>query len=207
MTYKPKAPGLYLGRKPKKGGVFINRWIDELEREGYEEIILPSIEPQQVYLDKAGPEILNQMYVFDDKKGRKLCLRPEGTATVQLLADKHFKGQEKKLWYLTKCWRYERPQAGRYREFWQFGVEWLNPKGEGVQDEIIRLAEKLMEITTLEYNLEKSVTRGLEYYVEDGFEVSVESLGAQKQVLGGGRYKQGIGFALGVDRIMLALET
>lgn len=206
MIYKLKAQGLFLGKKPKKGGVFINQWIDELEKYGFEEIVLPSIEPQQVYIDKAGKEILNQMYIFNDKGGRELCLRPEGTATVQLLADKHFKTQEKKFWYLTKCWRYERPQAGRYREFWQFGVEWLNPKPNDVREQVINLAERLMNITTLDYNLNSTAKRGLEYYTEDGFEISIDSLGAQKQVLGGGRYKQGIGFAFGVDRIMLALK-
>ncbi len=49
-------------------------------------MILPSVEPVEVYIEKMGPEILGQMYVFGDKKGRKLCLRPEGTATCQLLA-------------------------------------------------------------------------------------------------------------------------
>jgi hypothetical protein len=44
----------------------------------YEEVVLPAIEPASVYVDKAGPEILQQMYVFPDRSGRQLCLRPEG---------------------------------------------------------------------------------------------------------------------------------
>lgn len=76
-----------------------------------------------------GPEILGQMYAFPDRKGRSLCLRPEGTATCQLLARGPWKDRrDVRIWYEARCWRYERPQAGRYREFTQIGVEILNPK-------------------------------------------------------------------------------
>ena len=54
------------------------------------------------------------------------------------------------------------------------------------------------------YSFCDRVKRGLGYYVEDGFEAECEALGAQKQVAGGGRYAEGIGWAIGVDRIMLA---
>ena len=53
------------------------------------------------------------------------------------------------------------------------------------------------------YEYNPIVKRGLAYYTEDGFEISVPSLGAQKQVCGGGSYKEGVGFAFGVDRLML----
>lgn len=175
------------------------------EASGFEEIVLPSVEQAQVYSDKAGPEVLSQMYTFPDKKGRELCLRPEGTATVQLLADKYWKTQEKKLWYVERCWRYERPQAGRYREFTQFGVEWINPK-EGAREALISMAEEMVKLAGVPYEVNPLVKRGLAYYTEEGFEIAVPSLGAQKQVVGAGPYKQGIGFAVGVDRLMLAAE-
>ena len=57
------------------------------------------------------------------------------------------------------------------------------------------------------YSFNPAVKRGLTYYVEDGFEAEVASLGAQKQVAGGGRYAEGIGWAIGVDRLMLAIQT
>lgn len=175
---------------------------------GFEEIVLPSIEPVEVYKDKAGPEIMNQMYVFPDKKDRQLCLRPEGTATCQLLADSVLKNERDiKLCYLTTCWRYERPQAGRYREFLQFGVEWLNPRyPEIIRADLLDFAKYLIGSFTMEYVVAESVKRGLAYYVEDGFEISISSLGAQKQVCGGGSYKQGCGFAIGVDRLALVFE-
>ena len=172
---------------------------------GFDEIILPSLEMSDTYTDKAGPEILGQMYVFPDKKDRKLCLRPEGTATVQVLADKYWKTtKDLRLWYFERCWRYERPQAGRYREFFQFGVETINPRDvAAAKEELIKLAKWMVSLKTENYEVNESVKRGLQYYVEDGFEISCPQLGAQKQVCGGGTYKQGIGFAIGFDRLML----
>ena len=189
----------------KERRILLNQMIELVEVEGYNEIIIPSLEKSEIYTDKAGPEILNQMYTFLDKGGRELCLRPEGTATIQLLGDKQFKyTKDIKLWYFERCWRYEKPQAGRYREFFQFGVEWINPSDIGkAKQEQIELSKKLVELKTLEYELNDSAKRGLSYYEGDGFEIVVPTLGAQKQVMGGGAYKQGIGFAIGFDRLML----
>lgn len=62
----------------------INVFIEEAEQAGFDEIVLPCVEPSQIYADKAGSEILSQMYTFPDRAQRELCLRPEGTATCQL---------------------------------------------------------------------------------------------------------------------------
>jgi histidyl-tRNA synthetase len=62
----------------------------------------------------------------------------------------------------------------------------------------------LLQKTGLDYKVNDQVKRGLSYYVEDGFEAECESLGAQKQIAGGGRYADGIGFAFGIDRVLLA---
>lgn len=182
----------------------LNQLIEISDSYGFQEIVLPSIELSQVYTDKAGKEILGQMYTFKDKGDRDICLRPEGTATVQLLANKYWKQQKDvKLWYFEKCWRYDRPQAGRYREFWQFGVEWINPR-TNVQPTLIEMAKKMVETKTTEYEVTESVKRGLAYYTDgQGFEISVNKLGAQKQICGGGSYKEGIGFALGFDRLIM----
>ena len=193
------------GEQAKERRIVLNKLIDLATKAKFDEIILPCIEPEAVYTDKAGPEILKQMYVFPDKKNRELCLRPEGTATIQLLANKFWKVQKDvKLFYFERCWRYERPQAGRYREFFQFGVEWINPRDvKQAKGELIALAEAMISTRTTEYTVTDSIQRGLAYYVEDGFEISIPALGAQKQVLGGGRYAEGIGFAIGFDRLML----
>jgi len=197
------------GDEAKSRRKLLNKMIDIAEDNGFDEITIPSVEPASIYTDKAGKEILNQMYIFKDKKNRDLCLRPEGTATIQLLADKFWKTQKDvKLWYFERCYRYERPQKGRYREFFQFGVEVINPRSETIKEELISMATKMVKLMCEddEFKVFDEVKRGLDYYVEDGFEISVDKLGAQKQVCGGGSYKQGIGFAIGFDRLMLCKD-
>lgn len=201
-----KGTRIILGDEAKNRRTVLNAMIDIAEDNGYGEIILPTIEPAKTYVEKAGKEILNQMYVFEDKAKREICLRPEATATVQLVADKYYRTKKDlKLWYFEKCYRYENVQKGRYREFFQFGVEVINPRSENIKEELIEMAKKMIETVTDQYNVTDNVKRGLDYYVEDGFEISIESLGAQKQVLGGGRYSNGIGYAIGFDRIMLCI--
>lgn len=195
------------GEEAKKRRELTNKLVELSEEYGFEPIELPSVEKAEIYEDKAGKEILGQMYTFPDKKGRELCLRPEGTATVQLIADEVWKGRKDvKVFYELKCWRYERPQKGRYREFVQFGVEWIRPRDlEKARKELVELAEKMVGFVTENYEVSDEVKRGLDYYVENGFEISCPELGAQKQVVGGGRYEQGIGFAVGFDRIALLM--
>lgn len=192
------------GDEAKERRVILNGLISIAEKYGFDEITLPSIEPTDIYIDKAGKEILNQMYVFKDKKDRDLCLRPEGTATIQVIADKFWRDKKDvKLWYFEKFWRYERPQKGRYREFYQFGMEVINPSIESIKDELIEISREMIELKCDDYIITDNVKRGLDYYVEDGFEISVDRLGAQKQICGGGKYKEGIGYAIGFDRLML----
>lgn len=207
LTIEEQSRGtrVIIGEEAKERRDLLNGLIGIAESAGFGEIILPVIEQAKIYTNKAGPEILNQMYVFPDKKGRELCLRPEGTATIQLLADKYWKQQKDvKLWYFTRCYRYERPQSGRYREFWQFGIEVINPRSENIKQELIELSKKMVELKTKDYIVAETVKRGLSYYLDgNGFEISCEQLGAQKQICGGGFYSQGIGFAVGFDRLML----
>jgi histidyl-tRNA synthetase len=200
-----KGVRIITGQEAKNRRTVLNEMIILAEGKGFGEIILPSVEPQAIYTEKAGEEILGQMYTFKDKGEREICLRPEGTATVQLIANKYWNSQKDvKLWYFERCWRYERPQMGRYREFFQFGVEWINPRNvDNAKKELIELSKKMVEIVTNEYEVNESVKRGLSYYVAEGFEISIPSLGAQKQVVGAGQYKEGIGFAVGFDRLML----
>ncbi len=199
-----KGVRIITGEQAKDRRNVLNQLILIAETEGFEEVTLPSLEPSSVYVDKAGKDILRQMYAFEDKSDRPTCLRPEATATIQLIADAHFKRRKDvKIWYFERCWRYEKPQQGRYREFFQFGLEVINPTDAAIKQQLIGLAEKMISLRAADYVVSKSVKRGLDYYTEDGFEISVPSLGAQKQVVGGGTYRQGIGFAIGFDRLML----
>jgi len=149
------------------------------------------------------------MYAFEDKRGRAICLIPEVTAIVQeRWRDSWAKTQPRpyRLFYESRCYRYERPQRGRYREFTQVGVEILGGDPAAGLTEAKQTLIGLLEVLGLEYEFRDSVRRGLTYYTSPGFEVECDRLGAQKQVAGGGPYAEGVGWAIGIDRLLLALE-
>jgi histidyl-tRNA synthetase len=88
------------------------------------------------------------MYVFKDKSGRKLALRPELTAPVMRFYAQELQALPKplKLFYFGSCYRYEEPQKARYREFWHFGAECLGASARESEAEVIALATKLLEV-------------------------------------------------------------
>jgi len=180
------------------GGVFIEA--------GFEEIIVPSLWDQDTFIEKGGPEIVEQMYAFEDKKRRPICLVPEITGPIQKLWRAQWARSRvpKRLFYVARCFRYERPQLGRYREFTQVGVELLGGQAPTDREEVISLLERALTLAAVPYVLDRNVVRGLGYYTEEGFEARCDRLGAQRQVAGGGRYAEGIGWAIGLDRLLLA---
>ena len=151
------------------------------------------------------------MFAFEDKGERPICLIPEVTGIVQELVNENY-FQNKypaKIFYVNKCYRYEKPQKGRYREFTQLGVEIItrNPeKASLYKKEIIEVLKELLDMNQTDYRFSESVKRGLSYYTEEGFEVECDNLGAQKQIAGGGVYPEGAGFAIGLERWLLALK-
>ena len=171
---------------------------------GYEEIMLPIIQHQATFAAKVGPENNNMMFNFKDRGDIDLCLAPEYTAVIQQLSKNIFKyTKDVKMFYIAECFRGERPQNGRYRQFTQFGVEILNPSKDYLP-ELINIAENIIGSVTKNYETNTDATRGLDYYVGGkGFEISCPDLGAQKQICGGGSYEGGIGFAIGIDRLLI----
>ena len=107
-------------------------------RFGYGEIRTPMFERTELFVRGIGEAtdiVSKEMYTFDDRGGRSVTLRPEGTAGVvrACLEQNLFKQSPvHKLYYVGPMFRYERPQAGRYREFWQAGIEAF-----GVSDPLI----------------------------------------------------------------------
>jgi histidyl-tRNA synthetase len=281
---------------------------------GYHPILTPAFEFADLFLAKSGQDIADHLYVFDDKAGRKLCLRPEATAQVARIYASTLRTRPKplRLSYEGPMYRYEEPQRGRYREFWQLGAELIGAGGpaadaeiislasqglrrlglahtlrighiglfrqllslEGLnnagQDEIIRLLDRgefekvrekipssginqlikikgkreaiheakenvkdekgqmilgdiektveYLDNAQTEYELDFSMSRGLDYYTGIVFDAKVEGLGAQNQVMGGGRYDRlielfggpptpAIGFAYGLDRLVEAFNA
>jgi len=276
------------------------------ERYGYREIATPVIEYMELFTMKSGEDIVEETYEFEDKSGRHLALRPELTAPAMRFYVEQLQMEPKplKLYYFGPCYRYDRPQAGRYREFWQMGCELIGtetPEGvaelvslayqalydAGLQDielrlgdlsllrfllddmdverqsQVMRLIDKRddegleallagpavdrlrmflacrdmediasmvgpeqlerlravldwLDVLEVPVTLDTSIARGLDYYTGIVFEIDAPSLGAEKQICGGGEYSlvpllggspvATAGFALGFDRILLALE-
>jgi histidyl-tRNA synthetase len=148
------------------------------------------------------------MWEFKDRSDRDCCLIPEATGIIQDMYNRSWSKEKPKpirLFYETKVYRYERPQEGRYREFTQFGLELLSENvTTALRDECIRLLKQCLD--PLQYTFVPAVKRGLGYYTQEGFEVECEQLGAQKQIAGGGQYKEGIGWAIGLERLLLAAK-
>jgi histidyl-tRNA synthetase len=164
---------------------------------------------RQTFIDKGGAEIVGQMYTFEDKKGRPICLVPEITGIIQELWRGTWSRSSRKpcrVFYVSRCYRYEKPQRGRYREFTQVGVELLGGNSPDDRREVEDLLRRALDRLGTPYQFDAGVKRGLGYYVEDGFEAICPRLGAQKQIAGGGRYAEGVGWAIGLDRLLLALE-
>lgn len=194
-----KGTRILLGNEKR---ILLNNMINILLSEGYQEISIPIIQYQEHFANKVGEKNNNLMFNFTDRGDRNICLAPEYTAIVQQLANTTFKfRKDVKLFYIQECFRGEKPQAGRYRQFTQLGVEIINPS-KNYHDELSKLALKLLGKG--DFNLNTEAKRGLDYYKDGlGFEISCEQLGSQKQICGGGEYEGGIGFALGIDRILL----
>jgi len=196
-----KGTRILLGNKKRE---MIQRMVALLIGDGFTEISVPIIQHQGTFSGKVGEENNNLMYNFKDRGDRGLCLAPEYTAVIQKLAGTYFKDQKNvKLFYVQECFRGEKPQAGRYRQFTQLGVEILNPTDlyDAIHVAAMRLLDTSFQLDLFKINYE--VTRGLDYYKEGkGFEIICDSLGSSKQVCGGGQYDGGIGFALGIDRLL-----
>jgi histidyl-tRNA synthetase len=124
-------------------------------RWGYREVCTPEFEDLELFTMRSGEGIIEEMYVFEDKGGRKLALRPEITAAVIRMYINEAKVAPKPLrWcYFADCFRYERPQKGRYRQFWQFGVELIGADTAQADAEVITLAADMLNATGVEYDL------------------------------------------------------
>lgn len=286
---------------------------------GYHEIQTPTFENLELFTAKSGETIIDELYTFTDKGGRELALRPELTAPViRFYVDKlQMEPKPLKLFYFGNCYRYDRPQKGRYREFMQAGCEIIGTDTTEAYAELIAMAYKILENVGIknlvlkignlnmlssifnQFNLSKdqqkyltplidkslfddvfvalkdfgiknedasnlveilktsdikkfenllnnsaskkelvelkkiidtlkesfeiknfqiniSIVRGIDYYKGLVFEIEAPSLGAEKQLCGGGAYElislfggkstPTAGFAIGFDRTILALE-
>ena len=109
---------------------------------GFREIATPIFEESELFILRSGPNVLGELYAFKDKGDREIALRPEMTAPAIRMFVNEMSNDPKpiKMFYFGQCFRYERPQSGRYREFFQFGAELIgNPNVES-DAEVISMA-------------------------------------------------------------------
>ncbi|MCK8114440.1 histidine--tRNA ligase [Anaerosoma tenue] len=120
-------------------------------RYGYEPVYTPLFEHTDVFtrgIGEATDIVSKEMYTFEDKAGRSITLRPEGTASVVRSALEHnltANGAQAKLYYAGPMFRYERPQKGRMRQFWQIGIECLGSDGATADAEVITVLWRYFE--------------------------------------------------------------
>ncbi len=297
---------------------YIENKINEISnRFGFDEIRTPVFEHTELFERGVGDTtdvVQKEMYTFNDKGGRSITLRPEGTASVARAFLEHniyAKPLPAKLCYNIACYRYEKPQAGRMREFHQFGAECFGAQSPATDAEIISYAytilksvgidslklylnsigcpncrskyneilkdyfrpyiedgtlcetcrsrfeknplrildckssvcsdiadkaphlidyicdechdhfeevKKHLESLGIEYIIDGTIVRGLDYYTKTVFEFKTGINGTAGTVCGGGRYDglieelggaptPGIGFAMGLERVILAIEA
>lgn len=121
------------------------------QRFGYHEVQTPTFEELELFTAKSGEGIVKELYDFTDKGDRRMTLRPELTAPAMrfYFADHAFDPKPVKWYYFGNCFRYDRPQAGRYREFWQFGCEIIGAATPLATAELIATAVALLDAVGL----------------------------------------------------------
>ena len=117
---------------------------------GYAEIRMPIVEQTALFKRSIGEVtdiVEKEMYTFEDRNGDSLTLRPEGTASCVRACEEHglLYNQTQRLWYTGPMFRHERPQKGRYRQFYQFGIETFGIASPDIDAEVIMLSARLWQ--------------------------------------------------------------
>lgn len=315
MIQKPRGTIDVLPKEAKKWQFIESVARDACKKHGFGEIRFPTFEETALFQRGVGDTtdvVQKEMYTFTDRDGTSYSLRPEGTACVARSVIENGLAVDTmplKLFYIINCFRHERPQAGRYREFYQFGAELFGATTPTADAELISLAgdflnglgikdtslhinsigcpncrpkykaalveyfsnhkdelcdtcksrleanplrildckspicsaiatsapktienlctectehfnglKNRLDVMGINYTVDTSIVRGLDYYSRTVFEFISNGIGSQSTVCGGGRYDglveqiggpklAGIGFAAGINRLLLTMEN
>ncbi len=148
------------GKNAKKYRFVVETARRIFEDYNFSEIILPYVEDVSLFVRTVGEEtdiVQKEMYVFEDRGGRKVALRPEGTASaVRAYIEEglYAKGGYQKLFYEGAMFRYERPQAGRYRQFHQIGAEIFGVDTPLSDAELIKMVKDILDQLGIQTRLE-----------------------------------------------------
>lgn len=151
LTHAPRGTKDILPGESYKWRFVENTMLHQASTFGFSEIRTPVFEHTELFLRSVGDDtdvVQKEMYTFLDKGNRSITLRPEGTAGAIRAAVEHNLLNDNlptKLSYITLCYRYEKPQSGRWREFSQFGCEMIGSKSPMADAEVILLAKSVFE--------------------------------------------------------------
>lgn len=138
----------YYPKEKRLQNYIFNTWRTVVERYGYEEYGAPILEPLELYAAKSGQELVNeQTYAFTDRGGREVSIRPEMTPTVSRMvaARRQEMAYPARLYSIANFMRYERPQRGREREFWQLNLDIFGVDGIQADVEIISISDQILK--------------------------------------------------------------
>ena len=147
MIQRPRGTRDFLPDEMEKRRHYEGILRDTAKTFGFREIATPIFEESELFILRSGPNVLKELYAFKDKGDREIALRPEMTAPAIRMFVNEMSNEPKpiKIFYFGQCFRYERPQSGRYREFFQFGAELIgNPNAES-DAEIIAMAASMIK--------------------------------------------------------------
>jgi len=167
MKYtRPKGTKDFLPKEAKTASFVEEKFKEQCRVFGFQEIRTPVLENRELFLRSTGEGtdiVRKEMYTFQDRGGRDIVLRPEGTPGVIRAILEGGMSPPLRLFYIGPMYRYEKPQKGRLREHHQLGVEVLGEKGPYVDAEIIYLAAKFFSAIGI-----------------NDYQIKVNSLGCQK---------------------------
>ena len=143
---------------------------DVAQRHGFSRVQTPVFESLDLFTAKSGPGVIGQLYAFQDKGERELTLRPELTAPVMRMVAEEMRQDTKplRLSYYGQCYRYEEFKTGRYREFFQYGIELIGASGPLAEAEVLATAVNMLHASGLE-----------------GWEIRIGHVGVLKDALSG----------------------
>lgn len=146
MIQRPRGTRDFGPEEMEKRRSLESRMRQEAALFGFREVATPIFEHTELFTIKSGPNVVEEIYAFTDKGGRDISLRPELTAPVMRFYVNELTNYPRplKMFYFGQCFRYERPQSGRFREFYQFGAELIGNPGPESDAEVIALAASIM---------------------------------------------------------------
>jgi histidyl-tRNA synthetase len=200
-SYPVRGTRNLIGKEAEKFHAFACRLESWALSCGFARYIPSSLAIPELYANQMGD---NRMFQFATPGDHRVVLIPEVTAIARHEYRTTWSKTMPKpvcLFYTSRCYRYDRPQRGRWREFTQFGVEQMPLEMDMCA--LLRECLSAVGLGRSQVDVRSGVKRGLGYYVEDGFEAWAQGM----QIAGGGRYEEGAGFAMGVERTLMVLES